>query len=277
MNLDYIKQETDAEYHARSKSGEVLSSHMLSTFRWSPYKYRLKIDGKLEEPDSPAFAFGRAVHCCTLEGQDVFQRRYTVADGPVNPKTGAPYLPTSKAYLDWRAEQTGEVISTAEADIAGQMAFAVKNHPVAGYLLKGLDAGEYIPEAVVRTEYAGALCQIKMDAFRPEPFAIVDLKTCSDLAGFYYDISRPGYDYVFQAAFYRAVLRKVSGHTAHFYFVAVEKKFPYLVGVWHMSPDVLDQAQSDNEKRIAALLDCRASDVWPTGYEEIREYDKLLN
>lgn len=272
MNLDYIRREPDAEYHARIKSGEVLSSHMLSVFRWSPYKYFLKINGQLEEPESPAFAFGRAAHCMILEGEGEFYKRYTVADGPVNPKTGAPYGNTTKAYLEWRAEQTGEVVSIAEHhDICG-MANAMRQHPAAKKLLQV----PTIPEAVVRTEYAGALCQIKMDAFLAETGDIFDLKTTSDLAGFYYDIARPGYDYVFQAAFYRAVLRQVTGRTAHFYFGAVEKKFPYLCGVWHMSPDVLDQAEADNERRIAALLECRASHVWPTGYEDMREYDKML-
>lgn len=268
---EYILREDDETYHARSRSGEVLSSHMLSTFRWSPYKYLLKTLGQLPDPPSEALDFGRAAHCMILEGLDAFNERYTCGDGPVNPKTGLPFGTATKAYQEWKAEQTGEVISSVDFGRVHDMAEAVHRHPVAGPMLQG-----HMPEAVVRTEYAGMPCQIKMDAFRPEPGDIVDLKTTSDIAGFFYDLARPGYDYIFQAAFYRAVLRAVSGRTAHFFFVAVEKQFPYTVGVWHVSPDVLDQAESDNEIRIAALLECRRTGVYPTGYEDLREYDKML-
>lgn len=72
------------------------------------------------------------------------------------------------------------------------------------------------------------------------------------------------------------MLRIASGKRHHFWFIAVEKAFPWTVGVWHVSQEVLDQAKTLNEKKIAELLECRRNDYWPTGYEDEREYDKML-
>jgi len=250
----FILREPEADYHARSRTGECLSSHLLNTFRWSPLKYSLRIRGLLPDPPSEALDFGRAAHCMILEGLDAFNASYVVGDGPTNPKTGLPYGTATKAYQEWKAAQ------------------AVRRHPVASALLS---PDRYIPEAVIRTPMNDSLCQIRMDAYLDNG-DIVDLKTTGDLAGFFWDIARPGYDYVYQAAFYRSVLRVASGKTGHFYFVAVEKQYPYTVGVWHMSPDVLDQAEGDNAVKMRALADCRQKDVWPSGYEDLREYDKML-
>ena len=56
-----------AEYHAASRSGHYVSSHLLDDFRSSPELYRRKISGEIEDSDSPALALGRATHCLILE------------------------------------------------------------------------------------------------------------------------------------------------------------------------------------------------------------------
>lgn len=267
---EWMLFEDDETYHNRSKSGEVISSHMLSSFRWSPAKYKLKVDGLLPQPPSEALEFGRAAHCLILEGEDKFHSIYTVDDGPINPKTGEVYGKQTKAFAQWRQEQVGEVITVKDFGTILGMATAIKQHPVAGKLL-----ADIVPEGVVRTEYHGALCQIKMDGYS-EKFGIIDLKTTNDIGGFFYDISRPGYDYHYQAGFYRAVLQSASKIKAHFWFVAVEKTFPFTVGVWHVNPDVLNQAEELNQRKISELISCRESDNWPSGYEDVREYDKML-
>ena len=67
-----------------------------------------------------------------------------------------------------------------------------------------LEYGE--PEGVVRADYCGMPCQIRMDWFEPH-HGIVDLKTCDDLTWFEADARR--YGYAHQLAFYRAVLAQV--------------------------------------------------------------------
>ena len=45
-----IIHEPETAYHARSKSGEILSSHMLARFQEMPYKYFATITGIYQEP-----------------------------------------------------------------------------------------------------------------------------------------------------------------------------------------------------------------------------------
>ena len=73
------------EYHAASRCGRYMSSHLLAAFRESPELYRRKTSGEIAESESPALALGRAAHCLILEGRAAFDEQFLVADGPVNP------------------------------------------------------------------------------------------------------------------------------------------------------------------------------------------------
>lgn len=126
-------------------------------------------------------------------------------------------------------------------------------------------------EGVVRTEYCGTPCQIRIDWLHPHR-GIVDFKTCDDLTWFESDARRYGYHR--QVAFYRAVLAQaIGGVLVPVHLIAVEKKEPFRCGVWRVGDDTLVQAQRENEAAIRRLLVCRERDEWPTGYEEIRVLD----
>ena len=86
MNTSRFLSIPAEEYHAASRSGQYMSSHLLATFRESPELYRRKTSGEIAEAESPALALGRAAHCLILEGQAAFDEQFLVADGPVNPK-----------------------------------------------------------------------------------------------------------------------------------------------------------------------------------------------
>ena len=101
MNTDRLLSIPADEYHAASRSGQYMSSHLLADFRESPELYRRKTNGEITEGESLALALGRVAHCLILEGKDAFDEQYVVADGPVNPKTGEPYGKSTKAYAEW--------------------------------------------------------------------------------------------------------------------------------------------------------------------------------
>ena len=52
MNINFIINEPAGEYHARSRSGEFMSSHLLADFRESPALYHKKVTGEIEDKDS---------------------------------------------------------------------------------------------------------------------------------------------------------------------------------------------------------------------------------
>lgn len=259
--------ETDAEYHARSKSGEFLSYHMLRKYQECPRHYQLIVNGEApEESDTPAFRLGRAAHCLILEGPEKFHKRYS-ANAPINEKTGRPYGYDTQKFQNWLAENPGiNYIDIDDMAEISKMAGACWQSPT---IHKFLQCGE--PEKIVRAEYTGVPCQIKIDYLLRENMdaVIVDLKTCQDLTWFEHDAKR--FQYVNQFSFYQQVYFCSTGILADVYCVAVEKKFPYRAGIWKISADSLRIAQIENEAVINNFREMRAwRETWPTGYERVR-------
>ena len=267
MNLDWITHEPEDVYHSRSKSGEFMSSHLLADFRSSPLLFHKKILGLVSESPSTAFAFGTAAHKLILEGQVAFDEAYTVSDGPVNEKTGLPYGKTTKAYAEWYASQTKEIISTEDYGKIAEFRASVLRNELATQLLK---IGQ--PEGVARAKLDDVPCQIRMDWFNPE-MGLVDLKTTAELRYFESDARRFGY--VFQMAFYRSVIFALTGITVPVHIIAVEKCEPYAAGVWMLAPSALDDAECVNHAALNRFKNCVVENVWPSGYETVRIIDTL--
>ncbi len=261
---DFIIVEPSEEYHAKRK--DYLSSHALTDFRKCPELFHKKEAGLIVDEDRPAYVIGRAAHCLILEGQETFNSQYKVGE-PINEKAGKPYGKNTLAYQDWLAAQDKEVISPADYGFISILRTSATLHYEAAKLLEN-----GIPEGVVRANYCGVPCQIRMDYFNPDS-GIVDLKTCDDLTWFEADARR--YGYINQAGFYRAVLREASKIKYPVHIVAIEKKEPFRCGVWHITDTALEFAELENSAAIKRLKNCRDENIWPTGYEEIRILDNI--
>jgi hypothetical protein len=261
-SLSFVIHESADEYHAKAK--HYLSSHQLADFRKCPQLYYRKRNQPPVQDESPAYLVGRAAHVLILEGLDRFREDFAVG-GPINPRTGQPFGPGTKAWAEWSDRVGKPVLSASQFEIVERMRESVATHDAAVNLL--LDG---IAEGVVRAEYCGIPCQVRVDWLEPAQ-GIVDLKTCDDLTWFEADSRR--YGYAHQLAFYRAVLSQVLGTYAPVHLIAVEKKEPHRCGVWRLSDEVLILAQKENEQAIDRLHACLANDSWPTGYEEPRIFD----
>lgn len=262
-NFNCIINEDEALYHSRSLSGEYVSSHLLQLFSKSPYKYHQTVTGEVVREDKPEYVVGRAAHKLILEGDDAFAKAYTVADGPVNPKTGLPYGKTTQAYAAWLAEQHGEVLPTSDYEVIQDMNIACHTHNGCAELLES----DGIAEGVVRAEVEGVPCQIRMDFFAPE-VGIVDLKTCRDIEFFEKDCRDFGYAYQF--AFYQSVLEAASGVKFPVHIVAVDKTDYHIAGRWDIPECELKECDSINRAALKRLKACRDAGEWPTGYERTR-------
>ena len=157
------------------------------------------------------------------------------------------------------------MLSWEQDELIENMAAGVSMNDVAYELLQHGRA-----EGVVRAEYCGVECQIRIDWTNPH-MGIVDLKTTADLDWFENDSRRHGYHH--QLAFYQAVLREVVGQYVPVYLIGVEKVEPFRCGVWRISDDTLAIARGENEAAIARLKAARESNRWETGYESIRLLD----
>ena len=259
------------EYHQAARDGKFLSSHLLGDFRKSPLLYKKKMSGEIEPTESAALALGRAVHTLVLEGRSRFDEDFLVTDGPINPKTGEPFGRLTKAYREWAASQSKDIVSGPDFAFIAKLRESVWAHPVARELLSDGTA-----EQTVRTQYCDEPCQIRMDWFRADYDGrpvICDLKTCETIDFFEGDASRFGYPQ--QMAFYREVLRAASGGeiVADCVLVAVEKREPLRCGVWKLTDGLLESCARENERAIAELRKCRRENVWPTRTEDLRILD----
>jgi len=259
------------EYHRAAREGRYLSSHLLGDFRKSPRLYRKKMTGEIEPDESAAFLMGRATHTLVLEGRAKFDAEFLVSDGPVNPKTGETFGRNTKAYREWASVQRLPVVSGPDFNFITKLQASVWTHPVAGDLLS-----DGMSERTVRCTYCGEPCQIRMDWFREDyngKPVICDLKTCDTLDWFESDARKFGYPQ--QMAFYRRVLETATDGAVSpdVYFVAVEKREPFRVGVWKLTDQLLEGCAAENERAIAELRECRASNVWPTRTEDLRIMD----
>lgn len=264
INIDQTVLTTEAaeEYHA--KAGEFLSSHQLIDFMQCPWLYRKKQIGLIEDEDTPAMLIGRATHTRILEGRDAYEAEFAFG-GPINPTTGRPFGATSKKFAAWVAEQGKPVLTNDQAELIEQMAAGVAmNDEAIDLLLYGR------AEGVVRVDYCGVACQIRIDWVHPHR-GIVDLKTTKDLTWFENDARRRRYHN--QVAFYQSVLAEAIGEHVPVYLVAVEKKEPFRCGVWRVSDDTLAIARQENEAAIRRLRRAGEIDAFPTGYEVVRILD----
>ena len=227
-DLGILIHEPAEVYHAQADT--YLSSHQLAEFRRNPALYHKKQLGLIKDEDRPAYVLGRAAHVRILEGREVYERQYAFG-GPVNPKTGQPFGSRTKAFQEWAEAQGKPVLDDDQAALVENMNASVWAHDEAAGLL-----ADGVPEGVVRTEYCGVPCQIRLDWLNPEK-GIVDLKTCDNLD--WLQVDARSYDYAHQMAFYRAVLACVIGTNLPVYLVAVEKREPFRCGVWRMGEDVL--------------------------------------
>jgi len=263
IDLDILEVEDAAEYHA--KADRFLSSHQLLDFMKCPWLHRKKRAGLIGDTDSASYLIGRAAHVRVLEGREAYEAAFALG-GPINPQTGKPYGANTQAFRAWAEAQGRPVLSHEQVDLVEQMASGVAmNNEAVDLLLYGRSEG------VVRAEYCGTPCQIRIDWLHPHR-GIVDFKTCDDLTWFEADAKRYGYHK--QMAFYQAVLSQVlDGLMVPVHLIAVEKKEPYRCGVWRVTDDTLAIAKQENEAAIRRWLACRQRDEWPTGYEEIRMLD----
>jgi hypothetical protein len=149
------------------------------------------------------------------------------------------------------------------------MAESVWIHPDAKDLLATGEA-----EGTIRIEdFHGLPVQVRLDWFSPD-YGIVDLKTTrEDLSSFEREARH--YGYAFQLAFYRAVLAYVTGIKYPAYIIAVEKEQPYRVATFKYADEILDQAEAENEKAIAELIECRGNNIWHTRFRETRLINHL--
>lgn len=112
------------------------------------------------------------------------------------------------------------------------------------------------------------VCRCKPDVYSPSCEIMLDIKTCVSAAptriGFQAAVARFGYHV--QDAFYTEGWERAGGgKSAGMIFVAIEKQPPYLIALYELSPNAIEEGRTIVRKTLAQYAACWAADHWP-GY-----------
>ena len=195
----------------------------LKELQRSPLHYRHRL--QTPRADSPAMAFGRAVHCAVLEA-DRFPEQFVLWDGG------------RRAGGDWNefaAVNASRTILKAD-DYRRCLAVrdAVRGHRAAHRLLRKGKAEQTVTWSDPQTRIR---CKARLDWIGPE--AAVDLKTTRDIEQEAFGRVVHNLGYLGQLGFYDNGLR-ANGIRVPWAVIAVEANEPHDVAVYVVDDETLD-------------------------------------
>ena len=237
---------SNAEYHA---DPAVSASH-LHAVAASPYHYW----SRFLDPNRPvieptaAMRLGSLVHCAVLE-PDELNSRYAVAPDRRS-KDG-------KATAAMLAASGIEAVTAADMELAMAMAASVRSHQAAAELLRNGKAEQSFWWDDVDT---GLRCKCRPDWYYGT--TVVDLKTTTDASPQGFAKSVANWRYHVQQAHYMA-----GTFAERFVFIAVEKTYPYAVGVYELDATAMNVGYALRRNNLQTIADCRAINEWP-GYSQ---------
>ena len=235
---------SNADYHA---DPAVSASH-LHAVAASPYHYwsRFLAPDRPPSVQTAAMKLGSLTHCAVLE-PDQLASRYGIAP---DRRTNA-----GKAAVAAMEAAGIEAVTAPEMEQAMAMAASVRSHQAAAALLRDGKAEQSFWFDDIAT---GLRCKCRPDWYTGS--TIVDLKTTIDASpkGFAKSVA--------QWRYHVAQVHYLAGTFAErFVFIAVEKFYPYAVGVYELDADAVQFGDYERRNNLQTIADCRAISEWP-GY-----------
>lgn len=251
---DDMEQISNKEY--RSREG-VSRSELWTLLSKTPMHFLYEQMNPKE--DTPALAFGRAVHKAILEPETFYDE--FVEGIKVDRRT-------KEGRMAWEqfVESAGdrEVVSHEDIEILKQMRTVIDKDPTASKFLTGLHEQSFF-----WTDAAtGEKCKVRPDCIAEidGKTYLVDYKTTDSCANGAFERSVKKYGYKFQSGMYREGYFQNTFIEAGFVFVAQEKTAPYAVRVYVCSDDFIDEGYNLFREAIGTYHECKVKNhYW--GYE----------
>ena len=212
---------------------EYLSNSSLKLMKESPTKFKLWLDNKWSQASTSAFDVGRALHARFLEDK----LNYRSWDGA---RRGAEY----KQYC---AENPDEIVLTKNDYhiVEGMYDKLMKCDDVSEIM--GLEFKPEVPGVMTWTTDEGNEIKLKgkADALAWDGVEtyLVDLKTTKDPMHKFK--KNAFYNYAQQAFLYKTIF-----NVDRFYFLVVQKEFPYEVGIYEAGDAFLARGERELEDSI---------------------------
>lgn len=214
---------------------------------------------KVTRTETPAMAFGTAVHTAILE-PDTFSSRYYIMP-KVDGRTKAGQA--AKAEAEAAVAETGAtIIDEAMHANVKAVAASVRQHRL---LADVLENG--VPELSVYwiDRDTGILCRCRPDWLAAG--LILDVKTTEDASPAAFQRSAYGWRYHTQAAFYLDGMAANGVDLRTFLFAAVEKSSPFACTAFRASEQMLQAGRDEYKRLLQIYAKCVGANVWP-GYSD---------
>ncbi len=254
------------EYHRRVLG--LVNKGSLDQIHKSGATYKAWVDGLIRSEESPALAFGSALHCAVLEPY-VFASTYAIV-----PDFGDGRTKEAKAKrAAWEEEHKDHIALSAEdAATIVKMTAALRAHPKAARLL---EPGKGIREATIRwdDEETGLACKGRLDIVRRDIRTVVDLKSTVDASPEAFSRSCGKYRYEVQQEHYSAGMAAIGEPVDAFVFIAVEKTPPYLVGVYVLGPESEAAGRRKYRADMSRMKECLDAGVFPGLSDDVEEIE----
>ncbi len=259
--MEIAYNQSDWDY----RRAEGLNQSSLKKILKSPAHYQAALKNRLIP--TPAMEMGTAAHCLVLDGKEAFDSQYILK--PEGIKL------TTKEGKEWKTSAGRKKVlnSGGKDDPWGSV------HGMAESLRRlewyaGSDK-EYIKrnEVSIYWEWLGAACKARLDSVLVDEGIVVDLKTTDsvDPESFTKKVVNLGYD--FQAAYYAKAAEVAYGKPFRFIFVAVERRAPFAVDLFEVTPDMLKEGTAKCEIALRRYAECERSEEWPGPEPVIRPLD----
>ena len=229
--MDILEKFNDDEAYYADRS--YLSNSSLKLMRKSPTKFHLWRQGKWSWPGASYFDVGQALHSMFLEGKDISVKWGGTRRG--------------NDYKEFKAEHAGKlVLPTRDYDcVQGMHDKLMKVDQVTD--LMGFDFQAEVPGVMEYSLESGEIVKLKgkADSIIEEGGKryLVDLKTTAKPLDEW--VRNDKWMYSQQAYLYSEIF-----NCEDFYFLVIEKEFPYEVGIYKASDLFLGFGASELDKSI---------------------------
>lgn len=240
---------------------DALNWSRLKLLEQSPAHFKNKV-----QFDSTSFRLGTAAHMAILEPAR-FQAEVHVATVRMDGRTKA-WQEEEKA-----ATRAGKTLFLTKGDYSDAVSIreSVMSNRKARELLTGGKPEETIVWTI-KTPSREFKCKGRADYVGS---GLVDLKSTQSAAPNDFAWSCQKFGYWGQAAWYSDGLALATGERLPFYFIAVEKKFPFITQVYSLPETLLERGRDQYVSLLAKLADCQDRNWWG-GYSESEVLDLTL-
>lgn len=277
IDVDSDWNPSEEEYRAYP----AMNFHTLADFHRDPRAWKAGLIGGAIENDS--MRFGTALHAKILEGNEVYARKVATFIEPVNERTGKPYGAATKAYEDaffaFAKDNAGKtLIGEEDAKTIETLYDNYCFHSVAPTILG--ENGFRHTEMSVKgdLEVDGYKVEVKgrIDCYGTS--GLVDVKTTKELTDatgkdkFYRSLYE--YKYIVQLGFYHLLLTEILG--APFvpaWIVAFERQVPNRIGVYELSPYVVQCAREVAKSWLKQYAESRDSGVYGSIFDDVQRIE----